>query len=580
MITSINEYRKYNESLSSDNQRAAKLATLVELGRQMVKNYKLAEEQATLKAEKNAEVAELLARMNKTSVIAEGVLIEVYKPYETTRLSSKAYFDFVNNSVGVISEDFKTLSETIKSISTKLSGGSKYIRTTKNTRDVPTGTIKTTESLSSIWDSIKEWFVSVKNTILGMLPGMEAKLADIKNDAVRFQDDSEMVNIPNGPSNKKMAFAKTESNKAQMWEFYYRDANGVETVVDTKIMRNPEESKYYKALQEKMLDKDDTTCMVGYRNYGISEGAAKNNYVLEDAIEGFLKPYIKDGADYTLDDDDNTVMLYIPASDMLFDIRDLHAPEWNILRLAFQEFCKQNDLYDFDVTTTDGDTEFVLSADVDIVDTRGGFTNEATVNEDLTPDQVAARNAYSKEYKRNRREQDRAIADVLTKAKEAIEISKTEAYYNELAATNEKMIMQLLEELNAKSVAIDDKILTLIKTEEKEAFDMKVYEEKITNAEAVGDAVAKMAKALMEIHKTTSTVSGSVRHIGDTSDSPEGTFNAHFDHETKTVIPPTSESVTNEGLSSWIMDSWKTIKGFFTSFRNASKSVDTSLAAI
>jgi hypothetical protein len=580
MITSLNEYRKYNESLSSDNQRAAKLATLVELGRQMVKNYKLAEEQATLKAEKNAEVAELLARMNKTSVIAEGVLIEVYKPYETKRLSSKAYFDFVNNSVGVISEDFKTLSETIKSISTKLSGGSKYIRTTKNTRDVPTGTVKTTESLSSIWDSIKEWFVSVKNMILGMLPGMEAKLTDIKNEAVRFQNDSEMVDIKNGPSNKNMAFVKTESNKAQMWEFYYRDTNGVESVVDTKIMRNPENSKHYKALQEKMLDKDDTTCMVGYRNYGITEGAAKNNYVLEDTIEGFLKPYIKDGADYTLDDDDNTVMLYIPASDMLFDIKDIHAPEWNILKLAFQEFCNQNDLYDFDVTTTDGDTEFVLSADVDIVDTRGGFTSEATVNEDLTPEQIAARNAYSKEYKRNRREQDKAIADVLVKAKEAIEISKTEAYYNELAATNEKMIIQLLEELNAKSVAIDDKILTIVKTEEKEAFDMKVYEEKITNAEAVGDAVAKMAKALMEIHKSTSAVSGSVRHIGDTSDSPEGTFNAHFDHETKTVIPPTSESVTNEGLSSWIMDSWKTIKGFFTSFRNASKSVDTSLAAI
>jgi hypothetical protein len=510
MITNINDFRKLNETIDDDSQRAAKLAQLVELGKQMIENYKKVEEFAALKAQKNAEVQELLERMNKTSIIAEGTLIEVYKPFQTRRLSSKEYFDFVNNSVGVINEDFKTLSESIKAISTKLTGGTSYIRTTKNTRDLPEGTLKTTESLSDIWSSIKSWFASFKETIMNMLPGMEAKLQTIKAQANNFNATTETV------------------------------VNVTESISDDK------------------------------------------KYILEDTIEGFLKPYIDEIADYSLDSDGTTVMLYVPADDVKFDITDQHAPEWNILNLAFQEFCKANDLYDFQVTTTDGYTNLVLSADTDIVDMRQypreSMTNEASVP--LTPEQIAARNAYSKEYKRNRREQDRNIANVLQKAKDAIDMAAKEKYFNDLANTNEQMIKQLLAELNAKSVAIGDKILTLVSVSEKPALDMKVYEEKMTSAEEVGDAVAKMAKALIEIHKTSSYTSGSVRHIHDTSDSPEGTFNAHFDHETKTVVPPTSEGKTNEGLSSWMIGAWKSIKGFFTSFRTASKEVDAALANI
>ncbi len=578
MITNINDFRKINESIEDDSQRAEKLAQLVELGKQMLENYKKAEEFAALKAEKNAEVQELLERMNKTSIIAESTLIEVYKPFQTKRLSSKEYFDFVNTSVGVINDDFKTLSESIKALSTKLTGGTSYIRTTKNTRDLPEGTLKTTESLSDIWSSIKSWFTSFKESIINMLPGMESKLQAIKVQANNFNPTTESV------------------------------TNVTESISDDK------------------------------------------KYILEDTIEGFLKPYIDEIADYSLDSDGTTVLLYVPAADVKFDISDQHAPEWNILNIAFQEFCKANDLYDFEVTTTDGYTNLVLSADTDIIDMRQypreSMTNEsaphvsdeeksmarkwwgdtlsindqkalltkhapfylgdtfranlydkdnATIydmwvaegkpdyvltNEALTPQQIAARNAYSKEYKRTRREQAKNIATVLQKAKDAIEMEKKESYFNDLANTNEQMIKQLLAELNAKSVAIGDKILTLVNVAEREAFDMKVYEEKMTSAELVGDAVAKMAKALIEIHKTSSHTAGSVRHIHNTSDLPEGTFNAHFDHETKTVVPPTSEGKTNEGLSSWLMDSWKTIKGFFTSFRTASKEVDAALASI
>lgn len=594
MITTINEFRKVIESLSDDNERAAKIRALIDLGRQMVENYKKAEEIAEQKASKNAEVKDLLERLNKTSVIAEGVLIEVYKPFEQKRLANKEYFDFVNNAVGVISEDFKTLSNAVKEISTKLTGGTSHIKTTKNTAEIPTGTLKANEGLSDIWNTIKEWFNAFKQSILSLLPGIEDNLSSISKDAVRFH-----------------------------------------------VMR---------------------------------ESSASDNYVLEDAIDGFLKPYINEVSDYRLDSDDTRVILYVPFADVKFDIADKDAPEWKILNDEFKLFCDANGLYDCGVTSTSDYSDLVLSADTHIVDMRqypreskvnennkdysygtahlqqqgvklgenvesiddlivgqeycivdlglgewnGGYKymgyinnvhdfsdtfdidndTSATsftdaemdelidfgqiafygdfVNEELSPEQIEARNKYSREYKKNRREQDRNIAAVLEKAKEAIALAKEEAYYKALAETNEAMIKSLLAEFDSKSIAIDDKILTLVKVEEKPALDMKTYIEKITNAEEVGEAVAKMATALMGIHTKTIQVSGSVRHIGDTSNSPEGTFDAHFDHETKTVIPPQA----NEGVVSFLSKVWSKVKGFFASFKIASKQADNALAAI
>lgn len=100
----------------------------------------------------------------------------------------------------------------------------------------------------------------------------------------------------------------------------------------------------------------------------IKESATSGNYILEDVVTDFLEPYIKPDAEYNLDNDDNKVMIYIDADDVLFDIFDQHAPEWNIIKLGFDNFCKANNLYNGDATTTDD--SLVLSAEVDIVDVR------------------------------------------------------------------------------------------------------------------------------------------------------------------------------------------------------------------
>lgn len=110
-----------------------------------------------------------------------------------------------------------------------------------------------------------------------------------------------------------------------------------------------------------------------YGNYNsiqarLFESASSGNYILEDVVTDFLEPYIKPDAEYNLDNDDNKVMIYIDADDVLFDIFDQHAPEWNIIKLGFDNFCKANNLYNGDATTTDD--SLVLSAEVDIIDVR------------------------------------------------------------------------------------------------------------------------------------------------------------------------------------------------------------------
>lgn len=111
---------------------------------------------------------------------------------------------------------------------------------------------------------------------------------------------------------------------------------------------------------------------IGATNFAPVEESVNNsnNYVLEEIVTTFLAQYIDDNADYTLDSDGETVMLYIPAKDVWFDITNSEAPEMKILQAEFDEFCRANDLYDGEVTTTDGFTDLVFSADTDIIDVR------------------------------------------------------------------------------------------------------------------------------------------------------------------------------------------------------------------
>lgn len=432
MITKISDF-KINESLSGDRAREAKLQILIDTARQMIENYKKAEEFEQLKNEKNIEVKEVLERLNKTSVIAEGVLIEVIKPFQQKRFSSKAYFDFVETSVGTISEDFRLLSNEIKATSIKMSAEKEYIRTNKNTRNKETGTMS--EGIGDFYNNIKNWVQAFVSKLSVLLNKTERDLGIIMAKAEKF---SSMVES----AKDDVIFLKTQLQKA------------------------------YEAGGENMEYNE----MYGYNQ-----------------------------------------------------------------TVSFEDWFKKE------------------------------YNPTFNVNEDLSPEEERRlrRNRSSRDSHARRREQNKNVENVLVKAKEAIELAQKQSYFEELAKVQEEQVIALLKEFNSKSIAIDDVILNLIRTESKPVLDTAEYEKNMTNAEQVGDAVALMSKALIEIHKNTVNISGSVRQYKDDSNSPEGTFNARFDWENKTVKIP--ENAQNDKHNYMMLSRLKSDCEYFLGFGNGSE---------
>jgi len=128
--------------------------------------------------------------------------------------------------------------------------------------------------------------------------------------------------------------------------------------------------------------------LVEQKSVSIEETHNNENYVLEDIIFDFLAPYIKPAADYTLDSDNETVMLYIPATDVLFDITNIESPEFKILLDKFKEFCNANNLYDCDVTTTSNNTDLVFSADTDIIDVRNPRDRDYDLEDEVDENKI------------------------------------------------------------------------------------------------------------------------------------------------------------------------------------------------
>lgn len=366
MITKINNFI-LEASLSQQREEKAKIALLVQTAKEMVELYNKSEEFENLKKIQNIEIETLLDQMEKTSIIASGVLIEVIKPYETMRMSNKEYTEFVESSINMINEDYKKMHDKAIELNTKLSNGSKYLRFFNNSKKLPTGTL-TSESMGNILSTIKEWYNIFKKSVLSLLNSFNSNLDMIKQKALSFQ------------------------------------------------------------------------------------------------------------------------------------------------QLNTNESVSSNDLND--------------------------------------------------------------VAVVLEKAKVLIETAEQEKYFLELAKVKELQVIKMLEEFKAKSVAIDDKIIQLIKIAPKNKVSETDYMNYMTNAEMVGEGVSDMANSLFSLYTKVSQVSGSVRQYADDSNSPDGTFNATFDYVFKTVRLPDAKS---ESISSFISNIAEKIKRFFSNFRIASKKVDNAL---
>ena len=165
------------------------------------------------------------------------------------------------------------------------------------------------------------------------------------------------------------------------------------------------------------------------------------------------------------------------------------------------------------------------------------------------------------------------IAKVLQKAKDIIADAENEKYFLELAKVKEAQVIKMLEEFKAKSMAIDDKIVQLIRIAPKEKLSLPDYSKYMTNAELVGKAVSEMADNLFAVYSKVSQVSGSVRQFADDSGSPDGTLNAYFDYENKKVK-------LRESFTSFFKNLAGKIKKFISGFNMASKKADAALENI
>lgn len=614
MITKISVF-KINESLSGDRAREAKLQILIDTARQMIENYKKAEEFEQLKNEKNIEVKEVLERLNKTSVIAEGVLIEVIKPFQQKRFSSKAYFDFVENSVGTISEDFRLLSNEIKATSIKMSAEKEYIRTNKNTRNKETGTMS--EGIGDFYNNIKNWVKAFVSKLSVLLNKTERDLDIIMTKAKKF---SSMVESANTFTNTNSDYETSVVLEQIEWseihgqvhailenyneELYYNidgisDSNFANLTND---IVNYIQSLNINEVTENIssnLNKDTTLHIIKLHiEDELKKLNNKNTLVLKDNGQEYIKRnnYL---SEYESGSISGKMMAYKNVLDMINKF-EKYNPTFNVNeKLSQDEKEHIISLYNNGISQSDIADQYGYNFNDVLKVTKylghGSWFNEEEEEERLGDDPMSKqyydrtlenlspeeerrlrRNRASRDSHARRREQNKNVENVLVKAKEAIELAQKQSYFEELAKVQEEQVIALLKEFNSKSIAIDDVILNLIRTESKPVLDTAEYKKNMTNAEQVGDAVALMSKALIEIHKNTVNISGSVRQYKDDSNSPDGTFNARFDWENKTVIPPTA----NEGIGDYVKSAWNSIKRFFLRFKMASKRFDTALENI
>lgn len=243
------------------------------------------------------------------------------------------------------------------------------------------------KNFNDLYDGLQGWISAGHNiSRYGNINKINKKL--ITTEAMNWKDEENLIHtIWNNmtPQERELRFNITPEQSTKTWI----GNNGLNYMEREEILQQ---------IGVKDEIKDEITVE--------SHNDNSDNYILEPIVDGFLAPYIKDNMEYTLDSDGDTVMLYIPANNVNFDITNIESVKFKFIQTAFDEFCKANDLYDGDVSTTDTN-ELVLSADTDIIDVRNpgrGFI------EDDEEDQ----NKYSKEdrYKDTYGERDEMVTSI------------------------------------------------------------------------------------------------------------------------------------------------------------------------
>lgn len=179
----------------------------------------------------------------------------------------------------------------------------------------------------------------------------------------------------------------------------------------------------------------------------------------------------------------------------------------------------------------------------------------------------------------NENDNNSLVVEALKKASLLIDDAENEKYFLELAKIKEQQVIAMLNEFKAKKLAIDDKVLSLIKIESKPSLDKATYMNNMSNAEIVTESVADMAQNLFSLYTKSFQTSGSVRQYKDDSGLPEGTLGASFDWIIKQVVAPTTTSNENK-IVDFIKNAIRKLKQYVSGFKIASKRADMALSEI
>lgn len=505
--------------------------------------------------------------MEATSIVANGVLVEVIKPYETYRLDTKEYTKFVEDSVDTIGEGYKQMHDKAIEIAKTVKRGFSYTRTAKNKKGLETGTL---ESLD-LFKKFASWVKEQINKFKKFLATFKSNLFNIKSEALKFQNINEGQYFSHlDPENNYYTIEDLKMNKVAV----INDGN----IADLQF------------LFKNIFNRDviDDKNKIGYTNNDYKY------YWIENDIESprkFDKVFSKINASNTLPE--------IPTQSINIFLKQLNEAIY-----PGRESKYKNKI--IEVLATNKDLSYLELFD------KSGFSSKS---EDyglyrniqlLLKDNIITRYKDGRKYRYNLDTSiditqidmndatsgpvDNApVVEALEKAKEVINNAEQEKYYKELATIKQKQVIELLKEFGAKKIAIDDKIVSLIEVQESTRIDMEKYQDYMMNADEVSESIADMATSLFGLYTKVSKVSGSVRQFADDQGLEDGTLNATFDYVFKTVTKPednlnnpkrTQVEPVEEGIGSWLKKVWRGIKRFFSNFRISSKRVDIALKNI
>lgn len=516
----INSIKIFKESLKNDmvfDTKVKQLIAKLERLQQIQEEKKSIEEK--LKTD-NAELQSVLEKMKAHSIIVDGILLEIYPEYESNRFSEKMFFDAVNESVDILGKDILETANKYKEIYTKITD-IKYLKpganATKTRAARPHGDFTKNEGL---FDGVRDFFTRILNWSKSFFIKADRNIEKVKNilAGVGITINTQPITV-----NEDMSLV---GSTPQIGSAHQQITSMNKLMNSRNLIKYIGRSAYKKKIFDVLTTQEYATINEVHANGNTSKGLTNTvAFLAELTTMGFVYR-IKAGKVYK----------YFLSPDGI-------------------KLCEENGM-----------------------------------SVSFTPNAVAAQKAIKQDPEINKAAYDPSAPVKLDKVTydmtylgEALKLAKISIDTNKKKLeleTEEDMLkdetVKLFEELNLLDIAINDKIYKLY-SQQRSYLQVTEFQKAITTIEEVGADMADTFTDLIASSVNYFNVSGSVRQYKDTSNSPDGTLGAHFNHTTLEVEPPVSESIINENILKKAL-SW--IKGAFRKMFGLRKRVEKKLATI